>query len=60
MSNEIIITRDDWDEYRTVQDSGMFNMYTPQARELTSLSKDKWLYILRNYDELSLIHEEEN
>lgn len=59
MSNEIIITRDDWDEYRTVQDSGMFNMYTPQARKLTSLSKDKWLYILRNYDELSLIHEEE-
>ena len=48
MSNEIIITRDDWDEYRTVQDSGMFNMYTPQARELTSLSKDKWLYILSN------------
>ena len=59
MSNEIIITRDDWDEYRTVQDSGMFNMFDPRAREMSSLDKRQWLYAMENYDELSLIYEGE-
>ena len=57
--NEINITSEEWDEYKAVQDSGMFNMFTPQAREMTSLSKDKWLYIIKNYNELTLIHEGE-
>ena len=56
---ELPVSKDQWDEYRSVQDSGMFNMFTPQARELTSLSKKQWLYIIENYDELSLIYEGE-
>ena len=39
-------------EYRDVQDSGMFNMFDPQAREMTDLSRDEWLYIIKNYSEL--------
>ena len=59
MSKETDITKNEWDEYKSVQDSGMFNMFTPQAREMTSLSKNKWLYIIKNYNELTLIHEGE-
>lgn len=59
MSNEITISKDEWDEYKEVQDSGMFNMFTPDARACTDLSKDKWLYIIKNYNELTLIHEGE-
>ena len=57
MTEEISITTEEWDEYRDVQDSGLVNMFSPDARAMTSLSKDKWIYILKNYDELTLIHE---
>tara|TARA_Y100001973_G_C5188978_1_gene329676 strand:+ start:1281 stop:1448 length:168 start_codon:yes stop_codon:yes gene_type:complete len=46
------VTEEEFAQYRDVQDSGMFNMFSPQAREMTTLSKDQWIYILRNYDEL--------
>tara|TARA_R100000781_G_scaffold82430_1_gene50775 strand:- start:210 stop:377 length:168 start_codon:yes stop_codon:yes gene_type:complete len=46
------VTEEEFAQYRDVQDSGMFNMFSPQAREMTTLSKDKWLYILKNYSEL--------
>ena len=46
------ITKEEWEEYRDIQMSGMFNMFTPQAREMTTLSKDKWIQILKNYTEL--------
>ena len=46
------ITEEEFAQYIDVQDSGMFNMFSPQAREMTTLSKDQWIYILRNYDEL--------
>jgi len=35
----------------------MFNMFDPQAREGTSLTLTEWLYVMENYDELSLIYE---
>ena len=46
------ITKEEWEEYRDIQMSGGFNMFTPQAREMTTLSKDKWIQILKNYTEL--------
>ena len=58
--SDINVSKEEWEEYRDVQDSGMFNMFAPQARAMTSLSKDKWLYIIKNYNELTLIHEKEN
>ena len=57
MAEEINITAEEWNEYKDVQDSGLVNMFTPDARAMTSLSKDKWLYIIKNYEELTLIHE---
>ena len=58
--SDISISKEEWDEYREVQEGGMFNMFTPEAREMTSLSKDKWLYIIKNYNELTLIYEKED
>ena len=46
------ITAEEFHEYLAVQDSGMFNMFSPRAREMTSLSKEKWVHIIGNYEEL--------
>ena len=47
------ITKEKFDEYVTVQKSGMFNMFDPKAREMTTLSKDEWVTIMREYEKLS-------
>ena len=46
------ITKDKWDSYIWVQNGGLFNMFDPQARAMTELSKQEWLYIMKNYSEL--------
>ena len=54
-----MINKEQWDEYRDVQDSGAYNMFDPNARALTSLSRSEWLYILKNYSELKTKYEGE-
>jgi len=54
------ITAEEFNEYLAVQDSGMFNMFEPRAREMTSLSKKKWVHIISNYNELSDKYKGEN
>ena len=54
-----MVNKEQWDEYRDVQDSGAYNMFDPNARALTSLSRDEWLYILKNYSELKTKYEGE-
>ena len=51
-SMSIDITKSKFDEYKTVQKSGMFNMFDPKAREMTSLTKDEWVTIMREYNKL--------
>mgnify|MGYP003138147758 CR=1 FL=1 len=46
------ITKEDFLEYKEVQESGEFNMLDPRAREMTSLSKDQWLRIIKEYNKL--------
>ena len=46
------VTKEEFEQYRDIQDSGMFNMFTPQAREMTTLSKDKWVTIIKHYGDL--------
>ena len=48
----IDITKEKFDEYVTVQKSGMFNMFDPRAREMTTLTKDEWTTIMQEYDKL--------
>jgi len=46
------ITKEDFLEYKEVQESGEFNMFDPRSREMTSLSKDQWLRIIKEYKKL--------
>ena len=48
----VSVTKEDFLEYKKVQESGMFNMFDPRAREMTSLSKDQWLRIIKEYEKL--------
>ena len=52
MSSDINITKEQWDEYRCIQDSGAYNMIDPNARAMTDLSKSEWIYIMSNYEKL--------
>ena len=52
MSKENKVTMEEWIQYRAIQDSGMFNMFDPQAREMTNISRDKWIKIIKNYSKL--------
>ena len=47
-----MINKEQWEEYREVQMSGEFNMFSPDARAMTDLTKEEWLYVLKNYSEL--------
>ena len=47
------ISKEQFQEYRDVQDGGMFNMFDPNARMMTSLTKNEWIDIMKNYNELS-------
>jgi len=49
----IDITKDKFNEYKQVQMSGEFNMFDPQAREMTTLTKDEWITIMQDYKKLN-------
>lgn len=49
----IDITKDKFDEYVRVQKSGEFNMFDPQARAMTNLSKSEWVTIMQDYSKLN-------
>lgn len=51
--NMIDITKEKFDEYVTVQRSGMFNMFDPQARAMTTLTKEEWTTIMQEYKKLN-------
>ena len=53
------ISSEQFQEYRDVQDSGLNNMFDPNARAMTSLCKDEWLYIMKNYKSLKEKYENE-
>jgi len=46
------ISKEQFQQYRNVQDSGMYNMFDPNARACTDLSKNEWIDIMKNYSEL--------
>ena len=60
MTDKLPVSKEEWDEYVDIQESGMFNMFDPRAREMSTLTKSQWVYIISNYDELSLIYEGES
>jgi len=38
--------------YEMVRKSGVYNMFSPQARLATCLDKDEYLFIMENYSQL--------
>ena len=43
---------DNWRTYEDVRQEGQFNMLSPQARELTGLSQEEYLFVLKNFSYL--------
>ena len=46
------ITKSDWEAYRTVQDSGLYNMMSPDAIRESGLDIDTYRAIQSDYDNL--------
>ncbi len=46
------ITRSEWEAYREVQDSGLYNMMSPNAVRSSGLDRDTYFSIIERYDEL--------
>tara|TARA_Y100001973_G_scaffold71547_1_gene104258 strand:- start:70 stop:264 length:195 start_codon:yes stop_codon:yes gene_type:complete len=46
------ITKDEWIAFMEVRQDGQYNMYSPQARFIAGLDKDKWKTIMNNFDDL--------
>jgi hypothetical protein len=53
------ITKEQFEQYLEVQKSGMYNMLDDRARLMTELTKEEYLTIIMNYDELSKKYENE-
>ena len=47
------VSKEEFQRYVDVQKSGEYNMFSPQARESTGLTKEKFLHIISHYEELS-------
>ena len=50
--SEVELTRKDFRAFAEVRKSGLYNMATPEAREMTHLSKEQWVAIMEQYTEL--------
>ena len=47
------ITKEQFSKYKRVQNSGAYNMITPEAVMATGLDKDTYFTIIDQYDRLS-------
>jgi hypothetical protein len=47
-----LVTKEEFTEFVAIQESGVYNMLDPRARQLTLISKEDWIYILNNYGKL--------
>ena len=56
---EVKITKEEWELFKEVQNSGLCNMYSPDARNMVGVSKVKWMTMMEYYDELSEKYGEE-
>lgn len=46
------ITKKMFEEYKNIQEKGLYNMLDPKARELSSLDRRQWYAIISNYGKL--------
>ncbi len=43
---------ENWRAYEEVRSEGNWSMWSPQAREATGLSKEDYLYVMKNFSAL--------
>jgi len=48
----------DFARYCKVQHSGKYNMFDPRARQQTGLTKERYLFVIENYNDLAKAEEE--
>lgn len=53
MMSKLEITREQFMEYEGIRQGGLYNMFDPRAREHTTLTKEQWLGIIKQYSDLS-------
>jgi hypothetical protein len=41
-----------WRAYERIRESGLFNMFDPRARDLTTMSSSEWVFCIAHYDDL--------
>jgi hypothetical protein len=46
------ITNSQWKAYKKVKNSGLFNMFTPDAIDMSGLDKQTFITISKNYNKL--------
>lgn len=46
-------------KYERVRRGGLYNMFDPNARALTGLSKEDYVWVMNNYTELNRLYKEE-
>ena len=52
----MVITKEQFKRYKRVQESGSYNMFSPEAMMAAGLSKSHFLEIMDNYDKLEKEH----
>jgi len=50
--DNVDVTQNEFNRYQEIRQDGQHNMFSPFAREEADLSKNKWVYIMRNFDDL--------
>lgn len=46
------ISRSEFEQFVEVRDGGHYNMFDPSARAETTLSKQQWIAIMKNFEKL--------
>ena len=52
-TKQVTITKEQFEKYLKVQNSGRFNMFDPRARQAAGLDKEQFMAIISNYNELT-------
>ena len=50
---------ENWRAYEDVREAGFWNMFDPQARSASGLSKDAYMFVMKNYTPMRAAYEAE-
>lgn len=56
---DLYVSKEEFEQYVEVQQSGEYNMLDPRAREMTTLDRKQWMHIIKNYGYLKSLYADE-